>query len=127
MSAAQAIHAPGRSVEDVIADRDRSKKRVLRMQFAMTQDQSEQVMTTLDDVPYVYCHAASVFDLFREGVQAGWFGADHPGVTAVCELASIALRHKADTDGAILEDLGRALLLAKTGQQKSDTDQEEDQ
>ncbi|MAS94372.1 MAG: hypothetical protein CMO55_14330 [Verrucomicrobiales bacterium] len=104
---------------------EQAKPRMLHVQLTMTDDQATRFCDSLDDVPYLYMSAASLFDMIQEGAVSGFTGADHPGIVAACEFASIALRHKAETDGESVNELGSMLKSATIAPNKTFADQEE--
>lgn len=117
----RAIFSPGKTIEEIKAEQ--ATMRALRVQLTMTEDQANRFCDSLDDVDFLYQSAAQLFDLIREGAVSGFTGADHPGIVAACEFASIALRHKAETDGEAVNELGRMLKCATIGPNKTYADQ----
>ncbi|WP_439526863.1 hypothetical protein [Roseovarius mucosus] len=117
----RAIYSPGKTVEEIKAEQ--STLRALRVELKMTDDQANRFCDSLDDVAFLYTSAANLFDLIQEGASSGFAGSDHPGIVAACEFASIALRHKAETGGEAVNDLGRMLKSATIGSNKTYADQ----
>lgn len=118
----KAFYQPGKTVEQINAAEG---QRMLRVQLTMTDEQATRFCDSLDDVTYLYENAASLFDLIQEGAVDGWSGANHPGIVAACEFASIALRHKAETDGEAVHGLGNMLKVATIAPNRTFADQEE--
>lgn len=76
-----------------------------KITLELTPDEFDRLGNMLDDVAYHYFSAAAVFDLLQVGMSMGYFDGRDPGVMGICKLCSIALEHKARTNGEELQEL----------------------
>ena len=69
-----------------------------------------QAMTdAADAVGYQLANAAEVFGLLYDGISGGWMKGEDPGVIALCELCSAALRQAADKEGSLVGAMAATL------------------
>ncbi|CUH80723.1 hypothetical protein [Tropicibacter naphthalenivorans] len=117
----KALFIPGKTDEQMKSEYEQREAKAntpLTVELTMTNREADRLCDALDEVLYTYKRAATLFDFMYEALASGYFGADHPGILALCEVSGKAFSAAAEGDGDFVERMNRDFKLEVIAKQR---------